>query len=92
MTRKGKTTDYYMLCFYQKRGEKLAIASYLIPYESIGYIDSLEFKRDKVPAWIQKYEIGNQTLEELGFTKPKRVCKKKKVARKIARKIEKIAI
>lgn len=92
--RKGKTTDYYMLCFYQQRAGKMGIASYLLPYEAIGYIDSLEFKRDRVPEWLQKYEISNQTLEELGFTKPKKVQKaqKKKIARKVARKVEKLAI
>lgn len=80
---KGKTTDFYMICFYQKRGEKMGIASYLIPYESIDYIDSLEFKRDKVPEWIKEYEISNKKLEELGFKKQE---KERKVGRKIAKK------
>ncbi|GMC02566.1 hypothetical protein K5E_11360 [Enterococcus thailandicus] len=75
---KGKTTDYFLLCFHQKRGDVRAIAGYLVPYNFFGKINDLTITRQNVRKDFEQYELSERTLRELGIMKKLKVRKVKK--------------
>lgn len=75
---KGKTTDYFLLSFHQKRDGVRGIAGYLVPYSFFGQIDDYTIMRQNVREELHKYELSVQTLYKLGILERKQL--KKKVA------------
>lgn len=72
---KGKTTDFFLLCFHQIRNGKKGIAAYLIPYNFFNKINDFSLNRYKVREDIAEYELSTKTLRKLGIL-PRKIVKK----------------
>lgn len=52
---KGKTTDFFLLCFQQIRNGVKGTAGYLIPYEFFDNVNEYTLSRRKVKEEIKQY-------------------------------------
>ena len=65
---KGKTTDFYLLCFYEKINGKTVMSGYLVPYEEFpNTVNILTVTKTRVPAWIKRYKFNNETMKKFGI-------------------------
>ncbi|MGL9747738.1 hypothetical protein [Enterococcus sp. DIV0170] len=65
---KGKTTDYYLLAFYEEKNGKIGTNGYMVPYEKIREnVNTLTITRTRVPIWIKDYELNLKLLKQLGI-------------------------
>lgn len=64
---KGKTTDYFLLCFYEKKDGRNVMSGYLVPYEKFSKnINILTLTKTRIPNWFEEYKFNYKTMEKIG--------------------------